>query len=80
MKRTITLLVLVGLLCPMFTWAQQKTITGSRAEISNGPPDPAATIQIISIERDTGTDAGGHFSHQASLCDMQIVSNPSYPF
>ncbi|TAN00571.1 MAG: SusC/RagA family TonB-linked outer membrane protein [Chitinophagaceae bacterium] len=77
MKRTITLLLWVGLLCPLLTLAQQKTITG-RVETQNGVPIPVASVQIAGGNEGTVADAGGRFVIQASVGDTLIVSSLSY--
>lgn len=77
MKRTITLLVLVGLLCPLLTWAQQKTISG-RVETTNGAAIPAASIQIAGTTNGTIADANGRFVIQASPGDTLLVTSVSF--
>lgn len=77
MKRTITLLVLAGLLCPLALPAQRKTITG-RVGTANGAAIPAASIQVSGTNRGTIADASGHFVLLASPGDTLLVTSLSY--
>lgn len=77
MKRTSTLLVMLGLLCPLFSVAQQKTITG-RVTSSNGAPVPAATVQVAGSSTGTVANADGDFTIAASPGDSLVITSLNF--
>lgn len=77
MKRTLTLLVLVGLLYPLIVSAQQKTITGTVTS-PDGTPVPAASVQVAGTSTGTIADENGHFTISASQGDTLVISSLNY--
>ena len=77
MKKQYLFLSLLGILLAQFTFAQQKTITGTIVD-ETGIPLPGATVVVENTTRGASTDFDGNFSIQASEGEILIVSYVGY--
>ena len=71
------LLVLLLVFIVQFTFAQQKTITGTVTDASNSPL-PGASVVVKGTARGVQTDFDGNYSIQASSSETLVYSYLGY--
>jgi len=75
---TKLLLFLFGIFVVASTYAQQRTLTGTVTDATNGDPLPGATVIIKGTSTGTATDLDGKFQINAASGDVLLVSFIGY--
>ncbi|MFZ5939785.1 MAG: SusC/RagA family TonB-linked outer membrane protein [Bacteroidota bacterium] len=75
---TKLLLFLFGILVVTTTYAQQRTLTGTVTDATNGDPLPGATVLVKGTTMGTATDMDGHFELRITSGEVLVVSFVGY--
>src|SRR5689334_18841834 len=76
MRKIVSLLTVLVLLCT-YSFAQNRTVTGTVRD-DKGSPIPFASIKIKNTNSGTSADANGDFSISAKTGDVLVISAVSY--
>ncbi len=73
MRKNVTLLTVLLLLCSVFSYAQTRIVTG-QVKDDKGNPVPFATVRVKGVERAVSADQDGNFRINAGTAKTLIIS------